>query len=670
MDASIKGWRVFLDNCLKRRLRAKDFEQFATELSKRNPLKGRKLAELVLSPATRSTAACVDPLLPVYLDRLLALDKVDVGDILEVAYKHSKDCVQKAAEDATRDGRQASEARNPSELEEIIFHRLAKAFQTGERPRTVPEVQRSWTVLAAWMPAMATAHTGDSVLRAMAGATQESDHVQQEQAQLLVREAFGMLLLAMLENQKAVGVVIKALPKEVVKKLASGFAQFGPFWAQSSATHAARLDDLRRAHGMIEEPPTGLNDANGEKDISLTQMQLGAVVDIPDVYARASLYIFTNALLVARPLTDDNLILSYLNVRYKGDTATLATEFITASFDTLANGMYRGEPSQTMFSLKSFLINKIPHLLAMCPLLNPEFCISNALSRIDSNAFPSFSQSFDVSGGNTSLADVRQDFLFSCVLHQLIPSQSVERLLGEQPMAAPPAGGRYSKENLIAQCAANPERVETIINELENLDGQAASIVAAVTDIIRNQCVAKETMSLKTICNALSRKPQALDVVLQFTSPASVLQPLCQLLDTWTYEDDQGEYQPVYDEFGAILLLVLAFVHRHELTYIELGISHNSFIAQLLEQGHLSKTIDELSNEQSNHIGAWIRGLSSSEGISDDLMSSCRPQDFYMLVPTLFNQSVFACSADILGIDTVKGGLECQYYPSIGASNS
>lgn len=47
-------------------------------------------------------------------------------------------------------------------------------------------------------------------------------------------------------------------------------------------------------------------------------------------------------------------------------------------------------------------------------------------------------------------------------------------------------------------------------------------------------------MSLKSICNALSGKPQFLDVMMQFTSPVSVLQPLCNLLDAWRFEDDQG----------------------------------------------------------------------------------------------------------------------------------
>jgi mediator of RNA polymerase II transcription subunit 5 len=50
----------------------------------------------------------------------------------------------------------------------------------------------------------------------------------------------------------------------------------------------------------------------------------------------------------------------------------------------------------------------------------------------------------------------------------------------------------------------------------------------------------KDTMSLKTLCTLLSGKIKCLDVILQFVNPSQLLGPLCQLLDSWRYEDDQG----------------------------------------------------------------------------------------------------------------------------------
>lgn len=49
------------------------------------------------------------------------------------------------------------------------------------------------------------------------------------------------------------------------------------------------------------------------------------------------------------------------------------------------------------------------------------------------------------------------------------------------------------------------------------------------------------TMYLKQLSSLLFKKPQALDVILQFTSPTSILRPLCQTLDDWHYDSDGGK---------------------------------------------------------------------------------------------------------------------------------
>ena len=115
--------------------------------------------------------------------------------------------------------------------------------------------------------------------------------------------------------------------------------------------------------------------------------------------------------------------------------------------------------------------------------MTPELCITQALSHVDPNAFPAFSQGFDdIIGNNNSLSDVRQDFLNSCALHGLLPANAIERLLGETPMQGPPET-KYIKKDLLNQCKNNFEKVNLFIDELENLDGNAGAIVAAVTEV-------------------------------------------------------------------------------------------------------------------------------------------------------------------------------------------
>jgi mediator of RNA polymerase II transcription subunit 5 len=168
-------------------------------------------------------------------------------------------------------------------------------------------------------------------------------------------------------------------------------------------------------------------------------------------------------------------------------------------------------------------------------------------------------------------------------------------------------------------------------------------------------------MSLKMLCSQLARKPSSLDVMLLFDRPTTILQPICEVLDSWRYDEDQGEYQPVYEEFGSILLLVLSFTHRYGLATLDLGIrTPDSFVAKLLNQGHLSRAMDDLTPQESNHLDGWIRGLFDNEsgGLGDELMSSCPPQDFYLLIPTLFHHIVLAFQTKNLSDEALKGGLE------------
>lgn len=243
----------------------------------------------------------------------------------------------------------------------------------------------------------------------------------------------------------------------------------------------------------------------------------------------------------------------------------LIQELITATFDVLSNAMYRNESPRNMFVFRSFLVNKLPPFITgiSATSMDPipvEMCISHALSRVDPNAFPSFSQMFEMQGNNV-LSDVRQEFLFACALHGLIPESSIERLLGENPMQTLPAGGRYTKNNVAKQILSNQVAADRLIAEIELMDGNAGAVVAAVTHVCRTPehvfffpklpsdslsqviqllCEQKETVTLKGICNSLSRRPQVLDTMLLFRSPKSILRPLCTLLDHWKWDEDQG----------------------------------------------------------------------------------------------------------------------------------
>lgn len=139
--------------------------------------------------------------------------------------------------------------------------------------------------------------------------------------------------------------------------------------------------------------------------------------------------------------------------------------------------------------MRSYLTNKLPILLAtlatsMFPPVTSQFCITEALSHVDTNAFPTLSAMFEVTNSNSAFTDsVRQDFCFACCLHGLIPESAIEGLLGEITYQTLPAGGRYNKETLVQQCMNDPERVQSLVGELDNMDGNVGAVCQALTEV-------------------------------------------------------------------------------------------------------------------------------------------------------------------------------------------
>ncbi|KAM0598471.1 hypothetical protein ACHAP1_002686 [Verticillium nonalfalfae] len=411
-----------------------------------------------------------------------------------------------------------------------------------------------------------------------------------------------------------------------------------------------RLDHFRtRTLASFEPAEAGKPLAAPELDQlfdSGVELNNFVIPELPVANSRAGLYIYLNA---------------------AGDVQSTTIDLILASFDVLANAVFRNEGNKAAHMLRSYLMNKLPILISnlskhMYPPLTAEYCITEALSHVDTNAFPTLSSMFDESRNNNPYTDsVREEFCWACCLHGLLRESSIETILGETPYQSLPSRGRYVKDTLVAECLDDPERMQALVKELDNMDGNVGAVCHALTEVLAQLCRNKETMSLKNLCSQLSRRPLSLDVILLFEKPTAILQPLCDLLDDWKYDEDQGEYQPVYEEFGSVLLLLLAFAYRYNLTASDIGArSPDSFVAKFLGQGHLSRSSEELSDLEKSHLGGWIHGLFDQEagGLTDDLISSCPPQEFYLLIPTLFQNVVTAFATGHLSEESLKGGVE------------
>ncbi|RAL05751.1 putative RNA polymerase II mediator complex subunit Nut1 [Aspergillus ibericus CBS 121593] len=659
---SSEQWGTFLRQCLLHRIDAAEFKNLTRLLLQRSPITEAPLLNVLLETRI-ATGIKWDPLLPLYIDCLCKMGVVQTSTVLNSLLKYSS--IHDKPSSPGSEAVQSKQKRTCYTLmtDIRVVQDAMLSVSTGSAPKTFLEAIGIFHSIVDWIQAVVAWHNSHMDASHQTGGLMSSPDA------VSLFESLGILLAALSGTAKGLQVLSADSHEALKIKLGQALSAYLPLCVEVSLPLRNRLDGLQKEFNLFGEPPSKALDVSMMENVNVNALQFeDSVMDGPMINSRAGLYVYINAMLVGRPLVDDSMLLNFLSNRYGGHYQVLIEEIITAAFDVLSNASYRSESSRSMFLFRSFLVNKLPAfiaamLAASMVSLPMELCISHALSRLDPNTFPSFSQMFAMQS-NTVLSDVRQEFLFACASHKLIPESSIERLLGENPMQTLPVGGPYNKDELVSQINANPERAEQLINEIESMEGNAGAIVGAITEVMHHLCNQKETMTLKNICNSLSRRTQALDVILLFRGAKQILQPLCALLDAWHWDEDQGESQPVYDEFGSILLLVLTFKFRYDLRPHDMGIGgNNSFVMRLLENGFCSQKLDDLSEKQNKNLGAWINALFVAEGISEDSMSACSPQEFYLLVTTLFNQSLGACEAGKLEFETLKGGFEYLLEP-------
>ncbi|KAI1260493.1 mediator complex subunit Med5 [Xylariaceae sp. FL1019] len=678
--ASRAAWSQYMSQSLLNRLDTSTFDESVPALLSKSPLPPGPMADVWLRPAS-SNHESIDPRTTRYLQVLVRRKLVDVRSILSALYRYSTSHNYMPPADNNDSSKQQQQQQplrwtRSYTAEETLFYRLSKMVQLEDGIKKTSEALQVCALMARWMVLFTAASAGfaQDVMDEMQNNTQNtlSTHKTQLREEMeAARAAFVMLLLNIVEHQVVLRGLSQPYAKDARHALSESLGSFIPSIMQSSSEIANRLELFRTntlaSFEPVDKKKKDAPDSTIDTIESLMALDSIVIPEIPMINSRAGLYIYLNAALVGRPVLYDECLFPFLGSRYQGDIQATTIDLILASFDVLANAHFRNEGQKTGHLLRSYLINKLPLLLvtlagSMFPPLTAQACITEALRHVDKNAFPTLSSMFDNTTNNNTFTDtVRQDFCFACCLHGLIPEAHIEVLLGEITYQSLPQGGRYDKDRLVAGCRADSEKIQELIRELDNMDGNVGAVCLALIDVIQYLCANTDTMHLKALCSQLARKPLALDVMLLFGKPTAILQPLCEVLNNWRIDEDQGEHQPVYEEFGGILLLVLAFVFRYDLSAADLGVqSPDSFIARFLHHGHLSRSSEELTEPETRYLDGWINGLFDTEagGLGDELMSSCAPQDFYLLVPTLFHNIALAYDSGNLDDEDMKTGLE------------
>lgn len=175
--------------------------------------------------------------------------------------------------------------------------------------------------------------------------------------------------------------------------------------------------------------------------------------------------------------------------KYGADIQSSAIDLVLASFDILANAVFRNEGQKDAHLLRSFLINKLPLLLYQ--LLPPgfsgtsaEFCITEALTHVDTSLFPTASLMFDESRNNNPYTEsIREEFCAACVLHGLVQREHVERILGEISLSYEPSLQKHSKDKLVQDCLSDTDKIQGLVRELDKTDGNVGAVCQALVEV-------------------------------------------------------------------------------------------------------------------------------------------------------------------------------------------
>ncbi|PQK11696.1 hypothetical protein BB8028_0003g03200 [Beauveria bassiana] len=694
LQEAVKYWSDFVARCIVQRLDSNRFLDFVQLVHARHPLPPVLVADLFLRPQP-SNRVSLDPRIPPYVRILAQLRYVDAPSILRVLYKYSalhahdrpplplpsslpenggdgetmkkEEDEEKGAAGAGGVMRQDKMVRwqESAWAEEVLFYHVIKTMFEGTAFTDAKTGLELVDITCKWMDLFVHA---SSELAADMLANKHDRQARDEME--TVRAALVPLLLRLVDNHELLRIISKPFAKGIRKHLSESLGNFIQT-VQPPPLYIERLEIFRTQTlaqlDPIDEKKKAANAAMEELLDSTVGSDNFVIPEILISNSRAALYVYLNAALVARPVLDDSMLYAFLSNKYQENQQASAVDLIVASFDVLANAVFRNEGPRDAHLLRSFVVNKLPLLL--CQLCHPEFsaasaefCITEALSRVDTGIFPTASLMFDESRNNNPYMDsVREEFCAACALHGLIERDHVDRILGETSMSYDPSLERANRDRLVSDCLSDSGRIQNIISQLDRVDGNVGAVAHAIVELIRQLCNNKDTTSLKLLCLQLSQKPQSLDIILLFDKVTSVLEPVCTLLDNWNYEEDQGEYQPVYEEYGAILLLVFAFTYRYNLSPLDIGIqSADSHVAKIIAKSHMLRPLEDLNEQEAEHVAGWITGLFDNEtgGLGDDLMSSCPPHEFYLLVAPIFQSIITAYTYGYINDESLKGGVE------------
>ncbi|PWN45048.1 hypothetical protein IE81DRAFT_364424 [Ceraceosorus guamensis] len=221
------------------------------------------------------------------------------------------------------------------------------------------------------------------------------------------------------------------------------------------------------------------------------------------------------------------------------------------------------------------------------------------------------------------------------------------------------AGRRDQVQALIsAKLQSSAEDVELLFSKVVTDYSSHLSLAECTT---KNMASAGQTSDLDSVCRvakACFKTPQVVDILLLYTDAMDILVPIGTLLDKTDLAESADEPSVLRNIvlFAQWILQRVVIVRGHSI--LEDLARQVNFLPRFVSASTALPSISQLQPNEGDLVGRWIHALFDSEGISDDLMRDSPPQILMRLAPLLFCQSIEACRAGVIDLETLRGGLD------------
>ena len=507
-DQFAETWKLAIKNALHGRRPAQSLEKPFYELNSRFPIPAGQVAKILLS--FRSPEIGWDDILIFrYAKTLLRLRLTAAPQLLKVLLDTSPISRKPAAEGL------GPSANGMPTCEDLMFAAVTQAYISGDIELRPSECIHMTWILTRWMQVISNYETGKQL---EAGSLHTVDPYTGA-----TYEAVASLLITIFSSQAFRQGTKQAWwikRKEVVVHEMQNFDNNVLLWMQSQL--AGRLQALTTVPPFIKTDARGL-------PVFTDEQILGEIADLPTMNSRAGLFVWLNACLCARPLTDDLAIVTYLQARFPTNSQSMTTDLLIASFDVLTNSLIRTESEPQIHLIRSFICNKLPHLFSifatmLSPATSIEVCVTLAFTAISIEAAAPITPGADEM--REKLKSTRLEFLQACAFYGLVTETTISSIIHER--ASLPRMTKYTKESLLAQSTNNIGRLEPLIDELDGMTGNAGAIAGCFVDTINALCISRDTISLKAVCGMLIRKTSTLGYHLPIRSTCEPTPSLVQ----------------------------------------------------------------------------------------------------------------------------------------------